>query len=63
MDVLIILTTIFSGIAAIGAVINIFVFNKRRRQPVVREDTDDEELRLDMAERYHQMYGDRQGDN
>ncbi len=59
MDVLIILTTIFSGIAAIGAVINIFVLNKNRRKPVVKEDINDEELQQDIAEKYHRMYGDK----
>ncbi len=59
MNVLIILATIFSGIAAIGTVINIFLLNKNRRKPVVKEGNNDEELQQDIAEKYHQMYGDK----
>jgi len=59
VDVLIILTTIFIGIAAIGAVINVFVLNKSRRKPVAKEGIHGKELEQDIAEEYHQMYGDK----
>ncbi len=59
MDGLIVFTAIFSGIAAIGAVINIIVLIKNRRKSMIKELMSDEETQPDIDEQYRRMYGDR----
>jgi len=51
--------TIFSGIAAIGAVITIVVLINNRRKRVTKEHPSDEEAQLSIEEQYRQIYGDR----
>ncbi|MFC1873812.1 hypothetical protein ACFLYX_00755 [Chloroflexota bacterium] len=60
MASLIVFTTIFSGIAAIGAVINIVVLVKNRQKSVIKEHISDEETQPDLDEQYRLMYVDRQ---
>lgn len=58
MNVLIVLITIFSGIAAIGAVINIVILINNRRESRIKERTSDEETQPDIDEQYRRMYSD-----
>ena len=63
MDVLIVFTVIFGGIAAIGAVITIVVLINKRQKSMKKEHTSDEETQLDIDEQYRRMYGDRYKSN
>ena len=63
MDVLIVFTAIFGGIAAIGVVIAIVVLINKRQKSMKKEYISDEETRLDIAEQYRHMYGDRYKSN
>ena len=63
MDVLIVFTIIFGGIAAIGAVITIVVLIDKRQKSMKKEHISDEETQLDIDEQYHRMYGDRYKSN
>ncbi len=60
MNVLIVFITIFSGIAAIGAVINIVILINNRRESSIKERTSDEETQPAIDEQYRRMYGDTQ---
>jgi hypothetical protein len=59
VNVLIVLITIFSGIAAIGAVVNIVILVNNRRESRIKEQTSDEETQP-IDEQYRRMYGDTQ---
>ncbi len=56
-------TVIIGGIAAIGAVIAIIVLTNKRKKSMKKEHISDEETRLDIAEQYRYMYGDRDKSN
>jgi len=60
VNVLIVFITIFSGIAAIGAVINIIILINNRRESRIKEHTSDEVTQPDIDEQYRRMYGDTQ---
>jgi hypothetical protein len=59
VNVLIVLITIFSGIAAIGAVVNIVILINSRRESRIKERTSDEETEP-IDEQYRRMYSDTQ---
>jgi hypothetical protein len=63
VDVLIVFILIFGSIAVIGAVITIVVLINKRQKSMKKEHVSDEETRLDMAEQYRRMYGDRYNSN
>jgi hypothetical protein len=63
VDVLIVFILIFGSIAVIGAVITIVVLINKRQKSIKKEHVSDEETRLDMAEQYRRMYGDRYNSN
>ena len=63
MDVSIVFTAVIGGIAAIGVVIAIVVLINKRQKSMKKEHISDEEARLDIAEQYRYMYGDRDKSN
>ena len=59
MDFSIVFIAIIGGIAAIGAVITIVVLINKRQKSMKKEHISDEEARLDIAEQYRYIYGDK----
>ena len=63
MDILTAFMVIFGSIAAIGVVITIVVLINKRQKSIKEDHANDEDKRLDTAEQYRRMYGDRYKSN